>query len=365
MLFPLRWSMPVRHRPSVKEPPCCSTAPLTNATSLITRIGWDRAPCRATIVEPFCHQCAAGGPPPTPSISSITTVVWMTRPWKSVNESPWHSSSGTLDVCRYDTVAIDVIPIAGVAPLTVQWTPSNVENDTLFSTFPTWEPADRALRGVGRRDRLSIRIPVPADQHQSRSRRSTRPPANLCATGRCCRTPSPSGPFAWLHLFLVAFARKGLADHRRDVIRLFVDHRDLPPRCSFLQFYRRYRRQHHRLPGHGQHHLLDRSRIERQACRFPVRSAKAQPTSVPAGQLVCLDCKAPLYTFLDSTSAIFPHHRPSQRYSPLPGLPGTCNWCYRIPWSFFRSRSPLPRSSPISAAVAPSSPERVPAAPSV
>lgn len=53
----------------------------------------------------------------------------------TVNEKPVAFVGGTLDVCRYDTVAIDAIPLAGVPPLTVQWSPSNVANDTLFSTF--------------------------------------------------------------------------------------------------------------------------------------------------------------------------------------------------------------------------------------
>lgn len=53
----------------------------------------------------------------------------------TVHEKPVVFVNGTLDVCRYDTVAIEAIPLAGVPPLSIQWTPSNVANDTLFSTF--------------------------------------------------------------------------------------------------------------------------------------------------------------------------------------------------------------------------------------
>ena len=246
--------------------------------------------------EPFCHQCAAGGPYSySVDIVDNNGCVDDTTVEVTVNEKPVAFVGGTLDVCRYDTVAIDVIPIAGVAPLTVQWTPSNVENDTLFSTFAYMGTSGQSFCAV-----LTDAIGCQSDPECQQININPQPSinaasANLCATSPVLQNtftvtgPSLGSTFSWSLSPNYSLITGAAADSSSITVTF-------PQGVVALQFYRRYRRQHHRLPGHGQHHLLDRSRIEHEpvGSRFDLRRKLSQP-QCRRSQLVCLDCKPRLH----------------------------------------------------------------------
>ncbi len=177
----------------------------TNATSPITWnwVGPGTLSCN-DCPNPSVTNVPAGGPYSySVDIVDNNGCVDDTTVEVTVNEKPVAFVGGTLDVCRYDTVAIDVIPIAGVAPLTVQWTPSNVENDTLFSTFAYMGTSGQSFCAV-----LTDAIGCQSDPECQQININPQPSinaasANLCATSPVLQNtftvtgPSLGSTFSW------------------------------------------------------------------------------------------------------------------------------------------------------------------------